>query len=113
MSDEIKLTKEEEENIIENNKYLNKEFDISEILAFGKIPEFENAADRFICTRQVSFFIRKNGLGNHDNLIKFLKSIPTECQIIFLKQLDLQTMETMIKNPKYSFLVNQIIKVVV
>lgn len=101
MNDKIKLTEEEEKTIIEDNKYLNKKFDVSEILAFGNIPELDNDADRFLCVRQVAYFIRKNGLSNHDNLIKYLASISAECMTIFLKQQTLQTLELMFQNPKY------------
>lgn len=112
MSEKI-LTEEEEKTITEDNKYLNKRYDISEILAFGNIPEFENDADRVICARQVGLFVRDNGLGNHDNLIKFLKFIPAEHMIILLKQLDLKTIETIMRNPKYKSIIHTIMKVVV
>ncbi|MHA2280166.1 MAG: hypothetical protein ACXAC5_04735 [Promethearchaeota archaeon] len=107
------MTKEEEDTIIEDNKYLNKEFDISEILAFGNIPEFNNAADRFVCARQVGIFINKNGLGNHDNLIKFLKSVPSECRLACIKEWDLLSQEMSMKNPKYKFLVKEMLVAVV
>jgi hypothetical protein len=113
MSDEIKLTKEEEETIIEDNKYLNKEFDVSEILAFGNIPEFENDADRTICARQVGRFVKKNGLGNHDNLIKFLLSIPLAHMIICMKEWGLENHEASMKNPKYKPIVKEMMKIVV
>ena len=113
MSDEIKLTKEEEDTIIEDNKYLNKEFDVAEILAFGNIPEFENDADTFLCVMKVAFFIRKNGLGNHDNLLKYLMSLSIEYRVMFLKQQSLPTLETILSNPKYKPIVGAMLRVVV
>ena len=110
-NDEIKLTKEEEDTIIEDNKYLNKEFDIAEILAFGNIPEFENAADKFLCAMQVAFFVRKNGLGNHDNLLKYLMAIPDECRVMFLKQQAIQTLETMASNPKFAPIMKETVEI--
>ena len=105
------LTKEEIDTILEDNKYLNKTFDISEILAFGNIPDFENAADRFMCTMQVAFFIRKNGLGNHENLVKFLQSIPPECVVMFLKQQTLKTLNDMIANKHFEPIVKPALKI--
>lgn len=110
--DKVNFNDDEEKDIVEHNKYLNKKFDISEILALGNIPEFENAADRFICAAQVAFFVRKNGLGNVDNLIKYLSVIPTECRVIFLKQQTIQTLELMLNNPKFAPMVEEILKVV-
>jgi hypothetical protein len=112
MSDDLKLTKEEEEIVIENNKYLNKKFDVSDILALGDMPELDSDADRLICARQVGCFIRKNGLGNHDNFIKFLMTVSIEHATVCLRQLDLDSLTAMMKNEKYKPIVKRMMKVI-
>lgn len=106
------LTEEENFTIIEDNRYLNYKVDIAEILAFGNIPEFKDEAERFLCASEVGKFVRKNGLGNHKNLLKFLEAIKINHRVIFYKQLSLQQIEIMCTNSIFSSVTTEVIKII-
>jgi hypothetical protein len=106
------LTKEEEATIIEDNKYINKEIDVSEIIAFGNIPEFKDQADMFLTAFKVGRFLNKNGLSNHENIAKFMSILDDPSRVMFLKQLSNQTLEAMLINKAYKNFTKEPMKIV-
>lgn len=107
------LTEEENFTIIEDNRYLNFEVDVADILALGIMPEFETNAERFLCTIAVGKFIRQNGISNSENLIRFIHILSLEQKIIFLTQLSFNQLGLMLKHKNYKFLVKEILKIVI
>lgn len=117
--DEEEMAKLKEEMTLENNRYLlsapgrKDEYDPTEILVDGELPELENDADKFVCTMEVAYFVRRTGItGIEDNLAKFLEYIGPTHQIVFLRQQKLNTVERMTNNKGLKAIIKNLVKLV-
>lgn len=83
----------------------------------GQMPDFtgQDQSFKYAVALAVSFHLRKrknNIKGIEENVAKFLKSVPAELRVVFLKQQKLTCLEAMIKNKHFESLVKEMMSVV-
>ena len=106
------LEKDENEDLFKNNKYLSDEtdYDLSEILVDGVIPEFKSEAEKLDCATRLAHFIRSNGICKQErNLAKFLAAIGTGPRACFCWQQTTETLEYMVRQKEFVSLMDAMI----
>jgi len=97
--------------IRESNKLNEERYDPIDILIDGNMPDFASDLERFLCTREIAFFVRKTGMtGMEDNLLKFFDELQPVHIAIFLKQQKLDTLTAISKDARFKKIVDMAIK---
>ncbi|KKL47677.1 hypothetical protein LCGC14_2333120, partial [marine sediment metagenome] len=76
--DDEEVERLKEETIMKGNRYLDgkQRYDPVDILVDGNMPKLESDLDKFLCVREIAFFIRKTGFtGLEDNLAKLFDEL--------------------------------------
>jgi DNA polymerase III delta prime subunit len=99
-----------------NNVY--RSVDPEKILEEGVMPSFEKSDQsyKYAVGLSTAFYLRKRKGGIkkvEENVANFLGLLPIELRVVFLKQISLQTMESMAKHPAFKQYVSSIMKIVV
>lgn len=84
----------------------------------GKMPNFDGQDQgfKYAVAMAVAFYLRKRkkGIkGAEQNIAKFLKLLTPELRVVLLRQLSLQTLESMIKAPEFKSMCKEMMKIVV
>jgi len=116
--DTATIEKEKELTILEDNKYCKPDYDSPydpvDILVNGIMPTLSNAAERFLCARDIGIFVRANGFMECEkNVVKLFNILGIDNRVIFMKQLDLQQTEHICKHPEFETEVKRLMKMVV
>jgi len=117
---EKEMVRLEEEMIVEKNRYLlgtpkrKNEYDPVDILINKNIPEFQSNADRFICSMEMGYFVRKTGItGLENGIMKFFDVVGLVYVIIFMKQQPLQVIEHMAKDERFKKYMSELSNIIV
>lgn len=82
----------EEEEALKENRYIvdgdsQNQYDVSNIMVGGEMPELKNDGERYICAKEVGIFIRKYGFcGCEGNVAKFLEHVGELHRLVCLNE---------------------------
>ena len=118
--DEEELKNFEEEEIRRNNRYLadkpdrKNEYDPIEILVDGNMPEFETDGDKFICSMEMAYFLRrqKGGFcGMEARVAELLEHLGPPHNVLLVKQWTLPMLEIASRHPELGPVIKKLIKI--